>query len=175
MNHRRKFQRGGKKHYNNRNNQSGGGFQNRGQNGSADNSNRERSDSRDNRDRNDNHRDRGNNRQFVQSVLPSPEILQEYEYASEGTVARIVEMAEVEQDRRNAWEDEYLRFHKKSLRLGQLFGFILLLSVVWGTVSLAENGHEDVAIALAASGFGSVAAASLFSEIGRRLSRRPRR
>lgn len=126
-----------------------------------------------NRSPNDSNRD--NNRPIIQSVLPSPEILQEYEYASEGTVARLLEMAETEQDRRNAWENEYLRFHKKSLRLGQLFGFILLLSVVWGTIYLGGIGQETAAITLAASGFFSVALASLFSEIGRRLSRRPRR
>lgn len=114
-------------------------------------------------------------RQVVQSILPSPEILQEYEYASEGTVARLMEIAETEQDRRNVWEDEYMRFHKKSMRLGQIFGFILLLSVVWGTIYLGSLGKDSIAIALAVSGFFSVALASLFSEIGRRLSRRPRR
>lgn len=120
-------------------------------------------------------RERGNNqRPVMQSALPSPEIFQEYEYACEGTVARLLEMAETEQDRRNAWENEYLRFHKKSLRLGQLFGFILVLAVVLGTLFLASTGKEQVAIYLCVSGFGSVAAASLFNEIGRRLSRRPR-
>jgi len=118
---------------------------------------------------------RNNVRPIIQSILPSPEILQEYEYASEGTVARLLEMAEIEQDRRNQWENEYLRFHKKSLRIGQLFGFILTLSVIAGTVYLGSLGQDDVAIALAASGFFAVVLASLFSEIGRRLSRRPRR
>jgi hypothetical protein len=117
---------------------------------------------------------RGSNRPIIQSILPSPEILQEYEYASEGTVARLLEMAETEQDRRNQWESEYLRFHKKSLRLGQLFGFCLLLSVIWGTVYLGSIGQIDLARILVISGFFSVAAASLFSEIGRRLFRRPK-
>jgi|GEM_PF-6627234 len=117
---------------------------------------------------------RGGGRPVIQSILPSPEILQEYEYASEGTVARLIEMAETEQDRRNEWENEYLRFHKKSLRLGQLFGFFLLVSVIWGTIYLGSIGQIDLAKILVISGFSSVAAASLFSEIGRRLSRRPR-
>jgi uncharacterized membrane protein len=117
---------------------------------------------------------RHNHRPVIQSILPSPEILQEYEYASEGTVVRLLEMAETEQDRRNEWEDDYLRFHKKSLRLGQLFGFLLLLSVIWGVVYLGGIGQVELAKFLVIGGFGSVAAAALFSEIGRRLSRRPR-
>lgn len=167
MNHRRNFQGGRKKNYNNNRSREGQGQSNfqRGGSSGADNNN-----ARESRDRGSN-----TNRPFVQSVLPSPEILQEYEYACEGTVTRLLEMAETEQDRRNQWEDEYLRFHKKSLRLGQLFGFVLLLSVVWGTIYLGSIGQENAAIVLAGSGFLSVAASSLFSEIGRRLSRRPRR
>lgn len=117
----------------------------------------------------------GGGRPVIQSILPSPEIFQEYEYASEGTVARLLSMAETEQDRRNAWEDEYLRFYKKSQRLGQLFGFILLCAITYGTIHLGEIGQVDLAKFLVLTGFGSVAAASLFSEIGKRLSRRPRR
>jgi uncharacterized membrane protein len=157
MKHRRNYQRGGqRRHNNNRPPREGQeNFQNRGSNFEG-------------------NRERSNVRPIVQSVLPSPEILQEYEYASEGTVARLLEMAESEQDRRNAWENEYLRFHKKSLRLGQLFGFLLLVSVIWGTIYLGSIGQEKVAMVLAVSGFAAVAASSLFSEIGRRLSRRPR-
>lgn len=118
---------------------------------------------------------RGGGRPIVQSILPSPEILQEYEYASEGTVARLLEMAETEQDRRNHWENEYFRFHKKSMRIGQYLGFILLCSVIWGAIYLGSIGESNLGEILAISGFGSVALASLFSEIGRRLSRRPRR
>ena len=113
-------------------------------------------------------------RPVTQSILPSPEILLEYEYACEGTVARLMEMAETEQDRRNEWEKEYLRFHKKSLRLGEIFGFILLVSVIWGTVYLGSIGQDEVAKVLAVSGFFAVAAAGLFSEISKRLSRRPK-
>lgn len=118
---------------------------------------------------------RNNSRPVIQSILPSPEILQEYEYASEGTVKILLEMAQVEQDRRNEWENEYLRFYKKSLRIGQLFGFILLCSVIWGTIYLGSLGQAELGNTLAIAGFSSIAAASLFSEIGRRLSRRPRR
>lgn len=98
-----------------------------------------------------------------QSVLPSPAVLQEYEYATEGAANRIIEMAEIEQERRNAWEDEYLRFYKKSLRIGQICGFLLLVTVVLAVVSLANNGYENVAEILAVSGFIAVALASIFS------------
>ena len=117
-----------------------------------------------------------NNSSGQPSVLPSPTILQEYEYATEGAADRILEMAEVEQDRRHEWEEEYLTFYKKSLRIGQLFGFVLLLSVVFSCVYLAVNGHEQLAVYLAVAGFFSVAFASLFESIGRKKSsRRPSR
>ena len=101
------------------------------------------------------------------SAFPPPSILQEYEYATEGAADRILEMAEVEQDRRNDWEDDYLAYYKKSLRIGQLFGFILLLCVVLSFLYLVENGHEVVAVYLAFIGFFSVALANFFSLIGR--------
>lgn len=97
------------------------------------------------------------------NILPPPHILQEYEYATDGAAKRIIEMAELEQQRRHQWEDEYLRFHKKSLRLGQLFGFLLLLAVVYSTMELTANGHDSVAQVLAGSAFISVALSSIFS------------
>jgi uncharacterized membrane protein len=118
---------------------------------------------------------RGNRPFQPQSILPSPAILQEYEYATDGAAARIIEMAEIEQDRRNEWEAEYMRFYKKSLRIGQLFGFILLVLVVLATMSLSSQGKDDVAAILAGSAFFSVAIASVFSSgSAKRNSRRPR-
>lgn len=109
-----------------------------------------------------------------QSVLPPPSILQEYEYATEGAASRILEMAEVEQDRRNDWEDDYLRYYKKSLRIGQMCGFMFLIAVVMAFVYLSETGKSNAAIYLAAISFGSVALSNFFSSIGRRRNRRPR-
>lgn len=108
-----------------------------------------------------------------QSILPSPVILQEYEYAKEGAADRIIEMAETEQDRRNAWEDEYLRFYKKSLRIGQLFGFIIAIAVIIAVTLLANNGNSDVAKILCVSVFASFAATSIFS--GRKRNKFPRK
>jgi len=116
------------------------------------------------------------NRSSQSSVLPSPTVLQEYEYATEGAADRILEMAEVEQDRRHNWEDDYLLFYKKSLRIGQLCGFILLFSVIFSFVYLASNGKEMFAVYLAVIAFFSVALANFFASIGRRKnSKRPPR
>lgn len=116
------------------------------------------------------------NRNPQSSVLPSPTILQEYEYATEGAADRILEMAEVEQDRRHNWEDEYLLYYKKSLRIGQLCGFILLFSVILSFVYLASNGKEIYAVYLALIAFFAVAFANFFASIGRKKnSRRPSR
>jgi uncharacterized membrane protein len=130
------------------------------------------------RHNNVNSRDAANSNNFNihPSVLPAPSILQEYEYATEGAADRIIEMAEVEQDRRHEWEDSYLIHYKKSLRIGQLFGFLLLASVIFSSVFLAMNGHENVAVYLALIAFFSVALSNLFvSMSSKRNSRRPSR
>jgi uncharacterized membrane protein len=137
---------------------------------------RERESETESRPRNHEYNRNSNRNNFApQQILPSPTILQEYEYASDGAAARIIEMAEVEQDRRNEWELEYMRFYKKSLRLGQLFGFLLLVIIVLAVVSLANQGKDQVAQILAASAFLSVAIASIFSGGSmRRNARRPK-
>lgn len=125
---------------------------------------------------NDNQSRGGGSRNTAQSFLPEPSVLQEYEYATEGAAKRILDMAELEQERRNAWEDEYLRFHKKSLRIGQFLGFLLLVAVVYATMALSESGHDQVAQVLAGSAFLSVALASIFSSRGKnKYPRKPRR
>ena len=133
---------------------------------------------RNNKNRSNNNRFRNSNNMQnptnIVSVLPSPTILQEYEYATEGAANRIIQMAEIEQDRRNSWEKDYLHYYKKSLRIGQLFGFILLLAVIAAYVYLSENGNQIAAFYLAAISFGSVAISSIFSSLNKvRLSLRP--
>jgi uncharacterized membrane protein len=157
-----------------------GNNRNSGRNKNHSGENRENREGRDNRENKDNREQRGDNRPRnfrnnapAQSMLPSPVVLQEYEYAKEGSAGRIIEMAEIEQDRRNAWEDEYLRFYKKSQRIGQLCGFVLLLSVILAVIHLSDNGNIEVAQVLAVSAFGSVAVATIFS--GRKKNRYPRK
>ncbi len=159
-----------RRHNNNRRGGSGGGRHNNNQQQAQ--SNNQANVRTDGGNRHSQHNQQHNNQV---NFLPSPQILQEYEYAAEGTVDRILEMAEVEQDRRNKWEDEYLAYYKKSLRIGQLFGFVLMLSVVMATVLLAFSGKEEVAKILAGSAFIAVAVANLFSESARKLSKRPKR
>ncbi len=160
------------------NNRRHGGHRRQNSNGKpAQGAERERENDTESRPRNPEHNRNNTRNNFAQqqSVLPSPTVLQEYEYASDGAAARILEMAEVEQDRRNEWELEYMRFYKKSLRLGQLFGFLLLVIIVLAVVSLANQGKDQVAQILAVSAFLSVAIASVFSGGSmRRNTRRPK-
>jgi len=105
--------------------------------------------------------------------FPAPVILQEYEYAKEGAADRIIEMAEIEQERRVAWEDEYLRFYKKSMRIGQLFGFVILVVTVLCVTYLFQAGKEYAAQFLGALVFGAVVISSFLS--GRRRKKYPRK
>jgi uncharacterized membrane protein len=127
--------------------------------------------SNNNRFRNSNNDSRNSN---IIPSLPSPTILQEYEYATEGAADRILQMAEIEQDSRNDWENDYLQYYKKSLRIGQLFGFILLLAVIAAYVYLSKSGFHTSAFYLAGVAFGSVAISSVFASLSKgRSSKRP--
>lgn len=117
---------------------------------------------------------RGGKRDSGGNILPPPHILQEYEYATEGAANRILDLAEAESSRRKELEDEYLKFYKKSQRLGMVFGFIIILSVVYATFSLAIAGYEIVAEVLCAVGFLSVALSSYFSKKDRYIPARRR-
>ena len=115
------------------------------------------------------------NKRDNSAILPSAVTLQEYEYATEGAANRILDMAEKEAENRRALEEEYLRFYKKNQRLGMLFGFIVLLSVIFAGYNLAMAGHDVVAEILIAGGFFSVALSYHFSKKERYVPARKRR
>lgn len=133
-----------------------------------------RSESHQNRVSENSHKARNNNGSYGNNPFPDPVILQEYEYASNGAAEKILQMAREEQQRRNEWEDKYLSFHRKSRRIGQLFGFIILIAVIFAYILLVSADKSDDAHFLAVTAFGSAAIASFFNFISRKTSRRPR-
>ncbi len=74
-------------------------------------------------------------------ILPSPEILEGYNYVVEGSAQLILNMFEREQIHRHKWEDQALRIHYLSTLLGQFLGFFIALSVFAsaGAISLAGD------------------------------------
>lgn len=117
---------------------------------------------------------RGEHPQSGKAILPPPSIIQEYEYATEGAADRLLALAEAEQRRRHQWEDDYLKYYKKSLRIGQLLGTLVLLVAVVGVVVLALNGQENVATTLASFAFGTAILSNLMLSVKKRHPKRPK-
>lgn len=101
--------------------------------------------------------------------LPSASALQEYEYASEGSVERILALAQAEQEHRHDWEAAYFKAQVASQRLGQAFGFFITLFLIVSVWSLATTHHDNAAIALAAAGFLCLSLSGIVSFRRRRL------
>ena len=68
--------------------------------------------------------------------LPPPESLAEYEQISPGFADRIIQMAEKEQGHRHQLDEQRWPAQKKLLSRGQVFAFILSLSIVIGGIWL---------------------------------------
>ncbi|MCD6035218.1 MAG: hypothetical protein K0R63_959 [Rickettsiales bacterium] len=109
------------------------------------------------------------------NILPPPGILEAYEALDKGASARLFEQARKEQEHRHAWEDNYLKAHSASYKLGQFIGYFSVLSIIAGTVYLGLQGYRDEAIALSVSGFGFLTLTAFVSAKGRRFARRPSR
>jgi uncharacterized membrane protein len=97
--------------------------------------------------------------------FPSPTLLQEYEYASEGTVKRLLEMAEKDQEAKRSQEVAFKAHQRRSRRLGQWLGFFTLLAVTVAIIVISLYGHDTVAAVLAAAAFGGAAIASMVASV----------
>lgn len=100
-------------------------------------------------------------RKFSSSSIPSAAALQAYEDMSEGAADKILTMAQSEQIHRHKWE--YIALHKALFnhRLGQIFAFLIALSIVLGTIYLSITKDYISASALAITGFMSLSLSSL--------------
>lgn len=107
------------------------------------------------------------------NILPPPGVLEAYDDLVEGSAEQLFDMAEKEQQHRHDWEKNYLSSHVRSYRVGQFLGFLTSLTVVAGTVILAQQGDKEIATVLAAAGFGFLAITTVLTAKGRRFARRP--
>lgn len=77
--------------------------------------------------------------------LPPPAALQGYENIVPGAAARILTMAENNNDFLIEMDKEGLRSEYTERRLGQIFGFIIALVALLGSIWLGANGQESTA------------------------------
>lgn len=105
------------------------------------------------------------NNNDLSNQFPSASLLQEYEYASEGAVDKLFKIAELEQVNRHKREIELADSQRKTKRIGQLFGFLLLFVTIISVVILSFSGYKDVAKLLIICSFGVIAFSTLVSLI----------
>jgi uncharacterized membrane protein len=116
------------------------------------------------------------NRFRPQAILPAPSILQAYEDIAEGSMERLLEMAEAEQIHRHEWENKALAAYVKAHRIGQISGLVIASTILSSTLYVATVLNDSrLAITIAVGGFLSLAISSVVASKSRRYERKPRR
>lgn len=134
------------------------------------------------KDRNNNNRRPSNQRynrpnSHNQNTLPSARTLEDYENVTPGATNKLLEMAKKEQDHRHSWQDRYLKSHNFSYRLGQVFGIIYNLSLLYVVVDLVREDKKDLALDIFVANAALILLALLVTTIERKIATRkpPRR
>lgn len=130
---------------------------------------------RNNRNRKPRRDDSSRRNESLENVIPSSEILEKFEDAVPGSVAEIIEMAAKEQKHRHSWQDNYLKTHTITTRLGQFCALaynIVLLGLVY---KLINSGEKDLALKLFTINAALISFVVIITTFERRVfSRRPR-
>ncbi len=78
-------------------------------------------------------------------VLPSPELLESYDYVVEGSAKQIMDMFVAEQEHRHRWEEKALRTHHATSLLGQILGFLICVSIFVSASIIGIYGSSAIA------------------------------
>lgn len=88
----------------------------------------------------------------------------------------ISELAKKEQEHRHQWQDKYLRTNAVSFRMGQVFGLVYNLALLWMVYDLIQDGEKSLALKIFVGNLAIIAFALLVTSIERKvLSRKPPR
>ena len=86
-------------------------------------------------------------------VLPPASLLEKYEAIVPGSSEKIMDIVDVEQDHRHRWENRALTSYIWSYRIGQLFGLLSFIAILYASLySLKILENEVFAAAILASG-----------------------
>ncbi len=90
---------------------------------------------------------RGENKDRARTVeiLPSPEVLESYNYVVEGSAEMILAMFDYEQQHRHEMEKQSLRIHAFSTMLGQILGFFVAIAAFSSATMLGIYGSDTLA------------------------------
>jgi uncharacterized membrane protein len=121
----------------------------------------------DNRDKN------SNNKPRASEFMPSPELLEGYDYVVQGSAERILSMFENEQKHRHAWESDALKTHKFSTILGQVLGFLIAISLFVSAAIIGVFGNSTIAAFIWVFGLAIVVMAGLVWVYAKSMGQRP--
>ena len=116
---------------------------------------------------------RDNNKRKAVEVLPSPEILEAYNYIVDGSAKMILDMFEREQVHRHQWENEAIKSHIMSTILGQVLGFVIAMSIFVSAAVIGINGDSNIAAFIWVFGLAIVVMASTVWAYARSIGQRP--
>jgi uncharacterized membrane protein len=120
----------------------------------------------------DRQKDRGGARRMSE-FLPSPELLEGYNFVVEGSAARILAMFEAEQKHRHAWEHDALKTHTFSTILGQVLGFVIATSVFISAALIGMSGNSATAAFIWVFGLAIVVMSGLVWVYAKNMGQRP--
>jgi len=105
--------------------------------------------------------------------LPSPELLEGYDYVVEGSAARILTMFEGEQKHRHDWENNALKTHTFSTLLGQILGFFIAVTVFVSAAVIGMSGNSTTAAFIWVFGLAIIVMAGLVWVYAKSMGQRP--
>ncbi len=128
-----------------------------------------------NRNKRSPRRDNSRRNDSIQDVMPSSEILEQFEDAVPTSVADLIKMAEKEQKHRHNWQDNYLKSHSFTTRLGQVCGLIYNLFLLSFISKVYSEGDKEFALKIFLGNVVLMAFVALITTFERRVfSRRPK-
>lgn len=105
------------------------------------------------------------------NVLPAPGILESYEELAPGAAGHIIEMARLEQLQRHKWESDQLKYTVYANKFRQLLAFLLAIIIAYIFIVMVSDGQLFMAVVIAFTGFGYLAAAAITSHTSRKFFR----
>lgn len=107
-------------------------------------------------------------------ALPSPALLESYDEISPGLADKFADIIKGEQKHRHDWENKYLKAMSNTAKIGQLFGLVLAIIIIYATILLAsEENNTYIAAVTCLSGFAFLSCAVLASVKTKQHMRRP--
>ena len=108
-----------------------------------------------------------------QGPLPPPTALRKYDEIVPGSAARIVKGSEDERFHRHRIEAAETATRGFQIRGGLIFGFMVTVLGIGGSILLGMNGHEETAKVLGGSTLAAIAAVFVAGRVIPHLSKRP--